>query len=40
VSQEVSSAIAGKTTVDAALERGQQLAEDVAEKYRAREQSG
>jgi sorbitol/mannitol transport system substrate-binding protein len=40
VSQEVSSAIAGKTTVDDALERGQQLAEDVAEKYRAREQSG
>jgi sorbitol/mannitol transport system substrate-binding protein len=40
VSQEVSSAIAGRTTVDAALERGQQLAEDVAEKYRAREQSG
>jgi sorbitol/mannitol transport system substrate-binding protein len=40
VSQEVSSAIADKTTVDAALERGQQLAEDVAEKYRAREQSG
>jgi sorbitol/mannitol transport system substrate-binding protein len=40
VSQEVSSAIAGRTTVDAALERGQELAEDVAEKYRAREQSG
>jgi sorbitol/mannitol transport system substrate-binding protein len=39
-SQEVSSAIAGKTSVDAALERGQQLAEDVAEQYRDREQSG
>jgi sorbitol/mannitol transport system substrate-binding protein len=37
VSQGVSSAIAGQTTVDAALERGQQLAEDVAELYRARE---
>jgi sorbitol/mannitol transport system substrate-binding protein len=37
VSQEVSSAIAGQTTVDAALERGQQLAEDVAERYRDRE---
>jgi sorbitol/mannitol transport system substrate-binding protein len=40
VSQEISSAIAGQTTVDDALKRGQQLAEDVAEKYRAREQSG
>jgi sorbitol/mannitol transport system substrate-binding protein len=38
VSQEISSAIAGQTTVDAALERGQQLAEDVAERYRDREQ--
>jgi len=37
VSQEVSSAIAGRTTVDAALDRGQQLAEDVAERYRARQ---
>jgi sorbitol/mannitol transport system substrate-binding protein len=36
VSQEVSSAIAGKTTVDAALARGQQLAEDVAVRYRER----
>ena len=37
VSQDVSSAIAGKTTVDEALERGQELAEDVAERYQARE---
>jgi sorbitol/mannitol transport system substrate-binding protein len=37
VSQEVSSAIAGQTTVDDALDRGQQLAEDVAERYRDRE---
>src|SRR5687768_5300442 len=33
VSQYVSSAIAGQTTVDEALEKGQQLAEDVAERY-------
>ena len=37
VSQDVSSAIAGRTTVDEALTRGQQLAEDVAERYRERE---
>jgi sorbitol/mannitol transport system substrate-binding protein len=37
VSHEVSSAIAGATTVDAALDRGQQLADDVAERYRDRE---
>jgi sorbitol/mannitol transport system substrate-binding protein len=37
VSQEISSAIAGKTSVDDALERGQELAEDVAESYRERE---
>jgi sorbitol/mannitol transport system substrate-binding protein len=36
VSQEVSSAIAGRTTVDDALARGQQLAEDVAQRYRER----
>jgi sorbitol/mannitol transport system substrate-binding protein len=36
VSQEVSSAIAGKTSVDAALKRGQQLAADVAASYRQR----
>ncbi|GAA3073451.1 sugar ABC transporter substrate-binding protein [Pseudonocardia yunnanensis] len=36
VSQEVSSAIAGLVTVDQALERGQQLADDVAESYRSR----
>jgi sorbitol/mannitol transport system substrate-binding protein len=34
VSQEISSAIAGQTTVDDALNRGQQLAEDVAAQYR------
>ncbi|MFK4495436.1 ABC transporter substrate-binding protein [Dermacoccus sp. GAS27A] len=37
VSQEVSSAIAGKQSVDAALETGQELASDVAEDYRKRE---
>jgi sorbitol/mannitol transport system substrate-binding protein len=36
VSQEVSSAIAGQTSVDAALKRGQQLADDVAARYRDR----
>lgn len=34
VSQEISSAIAGQTTVDDALNRGQELAEDVAATYR------
>ena len=33
VSQFVSSAIAGKTTVDEALRKGQEMAEKVAEKY-------
>jgi sorbitol/mannitol transport system substrate-binding protein len=33
VSQDVSSAIAGRMTVEEALEQGQQLAEDVAERY-------
>ncbi|WP_138731473.1 ABC transporter substrate-binding protein [Modestobacter excelsi] len=37
VSQDVSSAIAGRMTVDEALERGQQLADDVAQRYRDRE---
>jgi sorbitol/mannitol transport system substrate-binding protein len=36
VSQDVSSAIAGKKSVTAALKHGQQLAEGVAERYRAR----
>ncbi len=36
VSQHVSSAIAGRMSVDEALDRGQELAEDVAERYRAR----
>jgi sorbitol/mannitol transport system substrate-binding protein len=36
VSQDVSSAIAGRMSVDEALRRGQVLADDVAERYRAR----
>jgi sorbitol/mannitol transport system substrate-binding protein len=36
VSQSVSSSIAGIVTVDQALDRGQQLADDVAERYRSR----
>jgi sorbitol/mannitol transport system substrate-binding protein len=38
VSQYVSSAIAGQMSVDEALDRGQRLAEDVAERYRSRRQ--
>ena len=34
VSQDVSAAIAGQTTVDAALDKGQQAAEQVATKYK------
>jgi sorbitol/mannitol transport system substrate-binding protein len=34
VSQEVSAAIAGSTTVEKALADGQKLAEDVASKYK------
>ena len=34
VSQEISAAIAGKTTVDKALDDGQKLAEEVAAEYR------
>jgi sorbitol/mannitol transport system substrate-binding protein len=34
VSQEISSAIAGQTTVESALAKGQQLADQVAAKYR------
>jgi sorbitol/mannitol transport system substrate-binding protein len=37
VSQYVSSAIAGQISVATALERGQRLADDVAERYRSRE---
>ena len=37
VSQYVSSAIAGQMSVDEALDRGQQLADDVAERYRSRQ---
>jgi sorbitol/mannitol transport system substrate-binding protein len=36
VSQDISSAIAGQISVDDALRRGQALADDVAERYRAR----
>ena len=36
VSQNVSSAIAGQMSVDEALQRGQELADDVAERYRSR----
>jgi sorbitol/mannitol transport system substrate-binding protein len=39
VSQDVSSAIAGRMSVDDALAKGQRLAEDVAEVYRSREES-
>jgi sorbitol/mannitol transport system substrate-binding protein len=38
VSQYVSSAIAGQMSVDDALNRGQRLAEDVAERYQSRQQ--
>jgi sorbitol/mannitol transport system substrate-binding protein len=38
VSQDVSSAIAGQMSVDEALDKGQGLAEDVAERYQARGQ--
>jgi sorbitol/mannitol transport system substrate-binding protein len=37
VSQDVSSAIAGRMSVDEALKRGQELADDVAERYRSRQ---
>jgi sorbitol/mannitol transport system substrate-binding protein len=36
VSQDVSSAIAGQMSVNDALDLGQQLAGDVAERYQAR----
>jgi len=36
VSQDVSSAIAGQMTVEQALDQGQQLAGDVAERYQSR----
>ncbi|WP_232660714.1 ABC transporter substrate-binding protein [Pseudonocardia sp. TRM90224] len=39
VSQQISSAIAGQVSVQDALSRGQQLADDVAERYRSREGS-
>jgi sorbitol/mannitol transport system substrate-binding protein len=37
VSQDISSAIAGKMTVERALNKGQKLADDVAERYRSRQ---
>ncbi len=37
VSQDISSAISGKKSVSSALNRGQQLAEGVAERYRSRQ---
>jgi sorbitol/mannitol transport system substrate-binding protein len=40
VSQEISSAIAGRTSVDDALNRGQKLADDVAAFYRSGKASG
>lgn len=40
VSQQISSAIAGQTSVQDALDRGQQLADDVAERYRSRTEGG
>jgi sorbitol/mannitol transport system substrate-binding protein len=40
VSQEISSAIAGQKSVRDALDRGQQLADDVAERYRSRSEGG
>ncbi|HET6529174.1 MAG TPA: sugar ABC transporter substrate-binding protein [Actinoplanes sp.] len=38
VSQYVSSAIAGQMSIDEALDRGQRLAEDVAERYQSRQE--
>jgi sorbitol/mannitol transport system substrate-binding protein len=38
VSQDVSAAIAGKTSVKDALDKGQQLADDVAQRYQERGQ--
>jgi sorbitol/mannitol transport system substrate-binding protein len=40
VSQDVSSAIAGRMTVQEALDRGQELADDVAARYRERGSPG
>ena len=37
VSQDISSAIAGKMSVDDALDKGQGLADDVAERYRSQQ---
>ncbi|MCU1660688.1 MAG: extracellular solute-binding protein family 1 protein [Pseudonocardia sp.] len=40
VSQQISSAVAGQVSVKDALDRGQQLADDVAERYRSRAEGG
>jgi sorbitol/mannitol transport system substrate-binding protein len=40
VSQQISSAVAGQVSVEDALDRGQQLADDVAERYRSRAEGG
>lgn len=40
VSQDISAAIAGRMTVAEALDQGQRLAEDITERYQAREESG
>jgi len=37
ISQDVSSAIAGKESVDSALEKGQRIAQDVGDQYKQRE---
>ena len=37
VSQDVSAAIAGKTSVEEALDKGQELAEDVSDRYQERQ---
>ena len=39
VSQDISAAIAGRMSVEDALDKGQRLAEDIAERYEAREES-
>ena len=39
VSQDISAAIAGRVSVEDALDQGQRLAEDITERYEAREES-
>jgi sorbitol/mannitol transport system substrate-binding protein len=38
VSQDISAAIAGRMSVEEALERGQRVAEDISERYEERAQ--